>query len=76
MGFQSVAVDHVPAKRWHVLQLDLREPGAHQLLLSTLTRLTPALVPRAALLPEQGILQLSAMGGALRTHFKAKTLLG
>ena len=28
MGFQSVVVDHVPAKRWHVLQLDLREPGA------------------------------------------------
>ena len=44
MGFQSVAVDHVPAKRWHVLQLDLREPGAQQLLLSTLRCLLPALV--------------------------------
>ena len=44
MGFQSVAVDHVPAKRWHVLQLDLREPGAQQLLLSTLKCLLPALV--------------------------------
>ena len=43
MGFQSVAVDHVPAKRWHVLQLDLREPGAQQLL-STLRCLLPALV--------------------------------
>ena len=37
-----VAVDHVPAKRWHVLQLDLREPGAQQLLLSTLACLMPA----------------------------------
>ena len=44
MGFQSIAVDHVPAKRWHVLQLDLREPGAQQLLLSTLRCLLPALV--------------------------------
>ena len=33
MGFQSIAVDHVPAKRWHVLQL-----------LSTLRCLLPALV--------------------------------
>ena len=39
--FQSVAVDHVPAK---LLQLDLREPGAQQLLLSTLRCLLPALV--------------------------------
>ena len=30
MGFQSVAVDHVPAKRWHVLQLDLRPTVAAQ----------------------------------------------
>ena len=44
MGFQSIAVDHVPAKRWHVLQLDLREPGAQQLLLSALRCLLPALV--------------------------------
>ena len=44
MGFQSIAVDHVPAKPWHVLQLDLREPGAQQLLLSTLRCLLPALV--------------------------------
>ena len=91
MGFQSVAVDQLPAKRWHVLQLDLREPGAQQLLLSTLRCLLPALVvlaPRAALLPARGIFQPTAMGNALRTrsvrasiqtvclHFKAMTSLG
>ena len=85
MGFQSVAVDHVPAKQWHVLQLDLCEPGAQQLLLST-----PwwCLHPRAALLPARGIFQPTAMENALRTrsvrasiqtvclHFKAMTSLG
>ena len=35
---------HVPATRWHVLQLDLREAGAQQLLLSTLANLMPVLV--------------------------------
>ena len=66
MGFQSVAVDHVQAKRWHVLQLDLREPRAQQLLLSTCCRPWWCLRPRAALLPEQRIFQLTAMGDALR----------
>ena len=86
MHFQSVAVDHVPAKRWHVLQLDLREPGAQQLL--RCCRPWWYLHPRAALLPARGIFQPTAMGNALRTrsvrasiqtvclHFKAMTSLG
>ena len=92
MGFQSVAVDHVPAKRWHVLQLDLREPGAQQLLLSTLRCLLPALVvlapPCGTASRARGIFRPTAMGNALRTHsvrssiqtvclhFKAMTSLG
>ena len=87
MGFQSVAVDHVPAKRWHVLQLDLREPGAQQLLLSTLRCLLPALVvlappcgtaSRARDIPadSNGKRIARASIQTVCLHFKAMTSLG
>ena len=55
---------------WHVLQLDLREPSAQQLLLSTLKCLMPALVVSAPVrhcFPSKGYAASVAYLGLLRT---------